>query len=198
MMTTTISKLPAIPVEFIIGHAQTKTTEGQRKPYAELVSAWAEHEGMETEGRDSVRRIAGNQLIDPNHMPKELYQLYRKGEKAELLIQLIQDINEKIVNNEENWTWALVMRVMIDENILLSNISVNRFDVIICSMVPGKGRDTVRKNGDYSVVADRSNSYRLWTSQSNINPTEATNRELCHQIAQHLAPILTRTVTSAI
>ena len=31
MMTTTISKLPAIPVEFIIGHAQTKTTEGQRK-----------------------------------------------------------------------------------------------------------------------------------------------------------------------
>jgi hypothetical protein len=198
MMTTTISKLPAIPVEFVIGHAQTKTTEGQRKPFAELVNAWAEHEGMEAEGRDALRRIAGNQLIDPNHMPKELYQLYRKGEKAEQLIALIQDINEKIVNNEENWTWAQVMRVMIDENVLQSNISINRFDVIICSMIPGKGRDTVRKNGDYSIVTDRGNSYRLWTSQSHINPTEATNRELCYQIAQHLAPVLTRTVTSAI
>ena len=197
-MKNTLTQLTPIPVEFVVGHAQTKNTESQRKPYVELISLWAEHEGMEDEGLQAIRRIAGSQQTDANHMPKEFYQQYRQGEKAEKLIKIVQDINEKIVNNEENWTWALVMRVMIDENILLANISVNRFDAIICSMIAGKGRDTVRKNGDYSIMTDRDKTYHTWTSLSHLNPQEASNRDLCHQIAQYFAPILSRNITTRI
>jgi hypothetical protein len=197
-MKKTLTQLTPIPVEFVVGHAQAKHTENQRKPYVELIQSWAEHEGMDDEGLQAVRRIAGEQLIDAQHMPKEFYQQYRQGEKAEQLIAIIQDINEKIVNNEENWTWALVMRVMIDENILLANISVNRFDAIICSMIPGKGRDTVRKNGDYDIMRDRDDTYHTWSGQSHLNPKKATNRDLCHQIALRFAPILSRKITSII
>lgn len=197
-MKKTLTQLTPIPVEFVVGHAQAKNTENQRKPYVELIKSWAEHEGMENEGMQAIRRIAGELQIDGQHMPKEFYQQYRKGEKAEQLIEIIQTINEKIQNGEEMWTWAHVMRVMIDENILLSNISINRFDVIICSMIPGKGRDTVRKNGDYGIMKDRDNTYHTWTSLSHLNPLEASNRDLCHQIAQLFAPILSRNITSRI
>ena len=197
-MKKTLTQLTPIPVEFVVGHAQAKNTENQRKPYVELIKSWAEHEGMEDEGMQAIRRIAGELQIDAQHMPKEFYQQYRKGEKAEQLIEIIQTINEKIQNGEEMWTWAHVMRVMIDENILLSNISVNRFDVIICSMIPGKGRDTVRKNGDYDIVKDRKDSYHTWLSNSMINPFQATNREICQQIVERFAPILSRKIHAAL
>jgi hypothetical protein len=148
---------------------------------------------MEAEGRDSVRRIAGNQLIDPNHMPKELYQLYRKGEKAELLIQLIQDINEKIVNNEENWTWAHVMRVMIDEGIIFK-MTPNRFDTIITSMIPGKGKDNVRHKGDYTIISKK-NPWPLWGKMSALDPEEAQDRLICNMIAMEFQPVIRRKIS---
>lgn len=197
-MKKTLTELPAISVEFVVGHAQAKNTENQRKPYVELIKSWAEHEGMDEEGLQAIRRIAGQQQMDAQHMPKEFYQQYRQGEKAEQLIKTIQLINEKIVNNEEKWTWALVMRVMIDENILLANISVNRYDAIICAMIPGKGRDTVRKNGDYSIMEDRNRTYHTWSSLSHLHPQEASNRDLCIQIAQLFAPILSRKIISSL
>ena len=190
-MKTTLSNLPAIPVEFVVGHAQSKNTESQRKPYQELIKSWAEHEGMNEAGLLAIRRIAGQQLIDAEHMPKEVYQRYREGERARLLIETVQEINDRIQSGEVMWTWAHVMRAMIDENILLTNVSINRFDVIICAMIPGKGRDTVRKNGDYTIVKDRDMSYHMWTSNGHINPVEASNRDICEQIAQCFQKLLT-------
>jgi hypothetical protein len=85
------------------------------------------------------------------------------------------------------------MRVMVDENILLATISPNRFDTIITSMIPGKGVDNVRKNGDYrTIMKDREYSYHSWTDNSHLNPTQASNKELCRQIAAFFAPILSR------
>ena len=192
-MEKTLTQLQPIPVEFVIGHAVTKNTEIQRRPYVELITQWAEHEGMEPEGLAAARRITGQQKIDAHHMPKEFYQTYREGEKAERLIEMIQDIDKKIQNNEELWTWAHVMRVMVDENILLATVSTNRFDNIITSMIPGKGIDNVRKNGDYrTIMKDRGYSYHSWTENSHIDPTQASNKELCRQIAAFFAPILSR------
>lgn len=192
-METTLTRLQPIPVEFVIGHALTKNTETQRRPYVELIRQWAEGEGMETEGLEAIRRISGEQKIDAKHMPKEFYQMYRMGEKAEQLIAMIQEIDEKIRIDEESWTWAHVMRVMVDECILLVTTSINRFDVIITSMIPGKGFDNVRKNGDYrTIMRDRNYSYHSWTSNGHVNPVEASNREICQQIAEFFAPILGR------
>lgn len=197
-MEKALMTLPPIPVEFVVGHAQTKNTEGQRKPYVDLIQRWAEHEGMEDEGLTAVRRVMNTTQIDAQHMPKEFYQTYRQGEKAEQLIKLIRKIDTKILSGEVIWTWPHVMRVMIDEAILMANVTVNRYDTIICSMIPGKGRDTVRKNGDYDIVQDRDDSYRLWVSNSSINPVQATNREICNQIAEFLEPVLARKIQTSI
>ena len=191
-MEKTLTQLQPIPVEFVVGHAQTKNTDGQRKPYIELIRQWAEHEGMEDEGLVAVRRLMNSTQIDPEHMPREFYQQYRNGDKATQLIRIINDINNVILSGEEMWTWAHVMRVMIDENILMANVSVNRFDALICSMIPGKGRDTVRKNGDYDIVKDCKDSYHTWLSNNMIHPVQATNREICQQIVARFAPVLGR------
>ena len=197
-MEKTLTQLTPIPVEFVVGHAQAKNTESQRKPYVELIRSWASHEGMDDEGLRAIRRITGQQQIDAQHMPKEFYQLYRSGEKAERVIAIVQKINDQIQSGEVMWTWAHVMRVMIDENILLSSVSINRYDAIICALIPGKGRDTVRKNGDYSIMDDRDDSYRLWPSNTNINPVKASAREICEQIVQLFAPVLSRQLHTSI
>lgn len=197
-MEKTLTQLQPIPVEFVVGHAQTKNTDGQRKPYIELIRQWAEHEGMEEEGLVAVRRLMNSAQIDAEHMPCEFYQLYRNGDKATQLIKIINDINNVILSGEEMWTWAHVMRVMIDENILMANVSVNRFDALICSMIPGKGRDTVRKNGDYDIVKDRRDSYHTWLSNCAIHPVQATNREICQQIVKRFAPVLGRRIHAAL
>ena len=192
-MKTMLNELPHIPVEYVAGVARTKKTDGQRKPYVDLIKQWAEHESMEEAGLAAVSAITGTQQAAPDHMPKELYQTFRKGEKAQQLIQIIRHIEDVIQSREEMWTWAHVMRVMMDENILMP-VTTNRFDTIICSMIPGKGRDTVRKNGDYTIMTDQDSSYRTWTSVSALSPSEASNKEICQQIAQCFAPILSRPI----
>jgi hypothetical protein len=193
-MEKTLTQLQPIPVEFVVGHAQTKNTDGQRKPYIELIRQWAEHEGMEDEGLVAVRRLMNSTQIDPEHMPREFYQQYRNGDKATQLIRIINDINNVILSGEEMWTWAHVMRVMIDENILMANVSVNRFDALICSMIPGKGRDTVRKHGDYVFLLNQKDPWALWPSQAYLNPSLAAERSICNQIALQFAPVLQRKI----
>ena len=192
-MKTMPNELPHIPVEYVAGVARTKKTDGQRKPYVDLIKQWAEHESMEEAGLQVVSAITGTQQADPDHMPKELYQTFRKGEKAHQLIQIIRHIDDVIQSRDEMWTWAHVMRVMMDENILMP-VTPNRFDTIICSMIPGKGRDTVRKNGDYEIMSNPNRTYRTWTSVSELSPTEASNKEICQQIALCFAPILNRPI----
>ena len=112
---------------------------------------------------------------------------------ARQLIEIVRRIDEIIGSHRENWTWAHVMRVMCDEGILYKP-TINRFDQIICSMVPNKGRDIVRKNGDYVYIMGQKEPWSSWTQQSYINPSLAAARVICNQIAHELAPVLARTI----
>jgi hypothetical protein len=126
-------------------------------------------------------------------MPKEFLPYYRSETIAVKLIDIIRKIDERIAAKENNWDWAHVMRVMIDEGIILTNTTPNKFDQLICAMVPGKGRDNVRKNGDYSIL-DRNEPWTQWTKQSHLNPQEAQDRTICNMIAIEFQPVLRRKI----
>ena len=173
-----------IPVNFVVGHARLQSTEARRKPYVELVKAWAEHEQQPEAALSVAAEIMGQQLMDITHLPKEILPAWRSPERSEALINVVRTIDKKITNQEEWWTWDLVMRVMVDDGILSPRTRRNRFDGIICLMVPGKSHDTVRKSGTYEVMEEKNNSWHSWVSNSLINPEQAENRAYCEQISQ--------------
>ena len=150
-MEMTISKMKPIPVEYVLAVAQTKGTDAKRRPYIELIERWGEEQGQDEEARQLLRRLREGQELDPQKMPREFMPRFRQPEIAEKLIEIVRKIDDVISSKQENWTWAHVMRVMVDEGILYKP-TVNRFDAIICAMIPGKGRDTVRKHGDYEYI----------------------------------------------
>ena len=192
-MEMTISKMKPIPVEYVLAVAQTKGTDAKRRPYIELIERWGEEQGQDEEARQLLKRLREGQVLDPKKMPREFMPRFRQPEIAEKLIEIVRKIDDIIGSKQENWTWAHVMRVMVDEGILYKS-TVNRFDAIICSMIPGKGRDTVRKHGDYEYIMGQEEPWPAWTSQSYINPTLAAERSICNQIALEFAPVLTRTI----
>ena len=79
------------------------------------------------------------------------------------------------------------MRVMVDEGIIFK-VSVNRFDAIICSMIPGKGRDTVRKNGNYSYLMGQEMPWSQWGS--NFDYDLRNEKTICEMIASKFGPLL--------
>ena len=84
------------------------------------------------------------------------------------------------------------MRVMIDEGIIM-RVTRNKFDQLICQMLPGKGRDNVRKSGDYSIV-DRKDPWTQWSTLSHLNPQEYQDRTICNMIAMEFQPVLRRKI----
>ena len=192
-MKTTLTGIEPIPVEYVLGIAQSKATDAQRRPYIELIERWGDEQNCADEARQLLRRLREGQEIDPHKMPRDFQPRFRNPEKAQQLIEIIRKIDDIIGSKQENWTWAHVMRVMKDEGILY-NPSVNRFDTLICSMIPGKGRDTVRKNGDYAYLMDQNESWPFWTSTSYLNPTLAAARSICNQIALEFSPVLDRKI----
>ena len=126
-------------------------------------------------------------LTDLQNLPNTVAPKYRKGEKAELLVKIVRDIDAQM-KNDSNWKWALVMRVMLDEGIIMVRIP-NKFDELICSMIPGKGRDTVRKNGNYNVLETK-RSWRNWIENAGVDRDEAQNRMVCEEIYGFLKPLL--------
>ena len=126
-------------------------------------------------------------LKDLRNLPNSVASKYRTGDKAELLVAIVRKIDEKI-QNDTNWKWALVMKVMLDEGLLIVKIP-NKFDRLICSMIPGKGIDTVRKNGDYGILND-SRSWRSWISNPHDDWQEAAKREICEEIYGFLEPLV--------
>lgn len=187
--------ISSIPIEFIIGIAQSKATQAQRRPYIELIERWGEEQNCIDKARQLLKLLREGQEIDPRKMPREFMPRYRQPEVAERLIEIVREINDIIASKQENWTWAHVMRVMTDE-LILYNPTVNRFDTIICSMIPNKGRDTVRKHGDYVYLLSHKDPWSQWPTEetSYINPTLAAERIICEQIARKFAPILTRKI----
>ena len=196
-METTLTCMEPIPVEYILGIAQSKGTPAQRRPYIELIERWGDEMNRADEARQLLKRLRDGQVLDPMKMPREFMPRYRQPEVAEKLIEIVRKIDAIIASKQENWTWAHVMRVMTDEGILYKP-TINRFDQLICAMVPDKGRDTVRKHGDYDYIMGQDEPWSAWTQQSYINPTLAAERSICNQIALEFAPILSRTIRAEI
>ena len=171
-MTTTLTGIEPIPVEFILGIAQSKATQAQRRPYIELIVRWGDEMNRADEACQLLERLRKGQVIDPRKMPHEFQPRYRQPEVA---------------------AWAHVMRVMTDEGIIFG-VTHNKFDSIICSMIPGKGLDTVRKHGDYDFIMGQKESWPFWPNQSYINPKLAAARSICNQIALEFAPVLNRKI----
>ena len=192
-MKTTLTGIEPIPVEYILRVAQSKATPAQRRPYVELIERWGEEQNCIEEARQLLKKLRDGQEIDPRKMPREFMPRFRQPEVAEKLIEIVRKIDAVIASKQENWTWAHVMRVMKDEGILY-NPTINRFDQLICSMIPNKGRDTVRKHGDYEYIMGQEDPWSLWPAQSYLNPTIAAERSICNQIALEFAPVLTRTI----
>ena len=190
-MYNTDKQLEAIPVAFIVKQGQQEHTVAKRRPYSTLIRNWAKHEGKPEVGEAIASRLAlgrePERLKDLQNLPNSVATRYRTGQKAELLVSIVREIDARI-QNDSNWKWALVMKVMLDEGVLMVNIP-NKFDRLICSMVPGKGIDTVRKNGDYSII-DQSRSWRNWISNPGDDWQEATNRQICEEIYGYLEPLL--------
>lgn len=192
-MTTTLTGIEPIPVEYVLGIAQTKATDAQRRPYIELIERWGDEMNCADEAHLLLRLLRDGQEIDPRKMPCEFMSRYRQPEVAEQLIEIIRKIDAVITTKQEKWTWAHVMRVMIDEGIIYK-ITPNRFDTLICSMVPTRKGDTIRKHGDYAYLMRQKDSWPFWTSQPHLNPDLAAARSICNQIALEFAPILTRKI----
>ena len=193
-MKTTLTGIEPIPVEYILRIAQSKATAAQRRPYIELIERWGEETGCPDDAQRMLKCLREGQVLDPSKMPREFMPRYRQLEVAEKLIEIVRKIDDVIASKQENWTWAHVMRVMCDEGILYKP-TINRFDQLICAMIPNKGRDTVRKHGDYAfIMEEQEDPWTLWPKDSYLNPTLAAERSICNQIALEFAPILTRTI----
>jgi hypothetical protein len=192
-MKTTLTGIEPIPVEYILRIAQSKATAAQRRPYIELIERWGEETGCADEAHQMLMQLREGQVLDPCKMPREFMPRFRQQEVAEKLIEIVRQIDAVIASKQENWTWAHVMRVMCDEGILYKP-TINRFDQLICAMIPNKGRDTVRKHGDYEYIMNQEDPWSLWPKESFLNPTLAAERSICNQIALQFAPVLTRTI----
>ena len=192
-MKTTLTGIEPIPVEYILRIAQSKATAAQRRPYIELIERWGEETGCADEAHQMLMQLREGQVLDSCKMPREFMPRFRQQEVAEKLIEIIRHIDAVIASKQENWTWAHVMRVMCDEGILYKP-TINRFDQLICAMIPNKGRDTVRKHGDYEYLLEQEDPWSLWPKESFLNPALAAERSICNQIALEFAPILTRTI----
>ena len=182
-----------IPLGYIVEYAKAQPTQAKRQAFVNLIHFWTDNGGDLEEAIKAILEIQGGQVISASNMPKEFMPYYRSETIAVKLIDIIRKIDEKIASKEDNWDWAHVMRVMIDEGIILTNTTPNKFDQLICAMVPGKGRDNVRKNGDYSIL-DHKDPWPLWTKESHLNPQEAQDRTICNMIAVEFQPVLRRKI----
>ena len=189
-MNDTEKRLTPIPVDFVVEQGLKERTEAKRRPYRMLITTWAEREGCTELGEMVACRLnTGKEverLKDLQDLPTTISPKFRKGKKAERLVMIIREINAR-VENDENWTWALVMKVMLDEGLLMTNIA-NKFDRLIISMIPDKGIDTVRKSGDYNVKED-SRSWHEWISNPHDDWKEAANRSVCEEIYAYFSPL---------
>lgn len=180
--------LAPIAVDFVVEQGLQEKTEAKRRPYIALIRRWAQHEGRVELGErlaSPLTLTAGAPKLDSQL--NQLTKKYREGERLQQLVRVVRDIDERI-KVDSNWTWAHVMRVLMDEGVLMTNIP-NRFDRLMCSMIPGKGIDNVRKSGDYGLIETR-RSWRDWIENYNYDWEEANNRAICKEIFDVLEPAL--------
>lgn len=182
-----------IPLGYIVEYAKTQPTQAKRQAFVNLIRFWADNGGDLEAALKAILEIQGGQVISASNMPREFLPMFRSETVATKLIAIIRKIDVTISTKAENWDWAHVMRVMIDEGIILTSTTSNKFDQLVCAMIPGKGRDNVRKSGDYTIIA-RKDPWTQWTSQSHLNPQEAQDRMICNMIAAEFQPVLRRKI----
>ncbi len=185
------TQLEAIPVDFVVELGLKDETQTCRAPYSTLIRTWAEHEGKAEIGDQVVSQLEDDDLLSQLAIgTKNIYSLmptYRTGKKANMLIKIVREIDEHI-KVDCNWKWSHAMKVMLDAKIIMTNIP-NKFDTLICWMIPGKGKDNVRKSGNYSII-DENRTWREFCDMYNVNYDEAMNREICSQIYDLFKPLL--------
>ncbi len=182
-------KLNPIPVEFVVDFAREFSTAKQREPYVQLINRWGLHEKQATEGLEISGQLKdAPQKKDPNRSLLFMYPEYREGKKLEQLKEALLVIDAKIHGHMVRWTWAYVMRVMLDENILTTNV-VTQFDELVCGLI-SKGKDTVRKSGDYIKLLNRKESYHFWPKDYKIGKELAHDRFFCYEVFNELAAVL--------
>ena len=181
-----------ISLSDFVNYAKSLPTPSKRQGCVTFLQYWGEVTGHEDAASQAINEILSGQAISPNCMPKEFMPQFRSATIAIQLIDIIRNIDLKISTHQEPWDWAHVMRVMIDEGIIMK-VTRNKFDQLICLMLPGKGRDNVRKSGDYSII-EREEPWTQWTSLSHLNPQEAQDRMICNMIAVEFQPVLRRKI----
>lgn len=181
-----------VPLNNIVDYARLQSTQPRRQLFVKLLAYWIDKGGDEDAAREAIIAIQKGQVLTERSMPREFMPRYRSEILASKLIEIISKIDQKISSREEKWDWAHVMKVMIDEGIIMKT-TPNKFDQLICGMLPGKGRDNVRKNGDYSII-NKDMPWTQWTNLSHLNPSEAQDRTICNMIAMEFQPILQRKI----
>ena len=182
----------SISLSDFVSYAKSATTPAKRKVFVTFLQYWGELNDQEEAANEAINEILSGQTLSPNCMPKEFMPQFRSATMAMQLIDIVKQIDEKISTHQEPWDWAHVMRVMIDEGIIMK-VTRNKFDQLICQMLPGKGRDNVRKSGDFTII-EREEPWTQWTSQSHLNPQEAQDRMICNMIAVEFQPVLRRKI----
>jgi hypothetical protein len=181
-----------VPLNNIVDYARLQSTQPRRQMFVKLLAYWIDKGGDEDAAREAIIAIQKGQVLTERSMPREFMPRFRSEILASKLIEIISKIDQKISSREEKWDWAHVMKVMIDEGIIMKT-TPNKFDQLICGMLPGKGRDNVRKNGDYSII-NKDMPWTQWTNLSHLNPSEAQDRTICNMIAMEFQPILQRKI----
>ena len=182
----------SISLDDFVKIAKSVPTQTKRQALVTFLQYWGEITGYEEAAHEAINDILSGQTINPNCMPKEFMPMFRSATIAMQLIDIVKKIDLKISTHQEPWDWAHVMRVMIDEGIIMK-VTRNKFDQLICQMLPGKGRDNVRKSGDFRII-EREEPWTQWTNQSHLNPQEAQDRIICNSIAVEFQPVLRRKI----
>ena len=132
----------SIPLDYIVDYARSQSTQARRQAFVNLLLFWAENGGDKEAAFRAILEIQGGQTVSANCMPKEFMPYFRSETIAAQLIKIVREIDRKISEREENWDWAHVMRVMIDEGIIMSAGIVMSIDTMDsgtsekCRMMP--------------------------------------------------------------
>ena len=182
-------KLNPIPVEFVVDYARESPTAKLREPFIQLINRWAMHENQVAKGLEISGQLKdASQKKNSKKLLMYLYPTYRQEAKLKLLKEALLVIDAKIHGHMVMWTWAYVMRVMLDENILTTKV-FSHFDELVCGLI-SKSKDTVRKNGDYNELMSRKESYHFWPKDYKIGKELAHDRFFCYEVFNELAAVL--------
>jgi len=162
--------LREIPVTYIVDKAVAQPTAKAASPYRSLIKDWFDDNKQETMGYTDLTEI-DNHFKKKSTVKKELElesivfsNIRNDALKTNMLISIIREIYRRMTIpkkksrkaeqaediRQDNWSWPLVMRVMIKENIILPDTNKTNFGALIEKITGAKPNSIRRKNyGDF-------------------------------------------------